>query len=152
MNADPASPDDAVAEERLDGGAPFLPRVELAVVLPASRMRSPIMEHRSFKPVPVDEDRPMVLLPPLRAFVGPTRFAVLVAVPLLLLATWQLALVGGIGASVAREVRRRMERLPFTLADGFLPYRPDPDWPQGVQEEDDVRWNWRAAGSGTASR
>lgn len=110
------------------------------------------MEHRSFKPIPVDDYGPALFLPPLRAFVGPSRFAVLVAVPLLLLVTWQLAVVGGIGAAVAREVRRRAERLPFTLADGFLPYRPDPGWPQGVQEDDDVKWNWRAAGSGTASR
>lgn len=152
MNADPATQNGPVAEERVDGAAPLHPRVELAAVLPASRMRSPIMERRPFKPITVDEDRPLVLLPPLRAFVGPARFAVFIAVPLLLLVTWQFALVAGIGATVAREVRRRAERLSFTLADGFLPYRPDTGWPQGVQEEDDVRWNWRPATSGTATR
>jgi hypothetical protein len=31
-----------------------------------------------------------------------------------------------------------------TLAGLFHP--PELGWPQGVQEDDDVRWNWRAAG------
>lgn len=31
----------------------------------------------------------------------------------------------------------------FSFGDGFVGYRPDPRWPQGVQEDDDVHWDWR---------
>ena len=34
-------------------------------------------------------------------------------------------------------------RVPFSFGEGFLGYRPDPAWPQGVQEDDDVHWDWR---------
>ena len=32
----------------------------------------------------------------------------------------------------------------FSFGQGFVGYRPDPAWPQGVQEDDDVHWNWRS--------
>ena len=32
---------------------------------------------------------------------------------------------------------------PFSFGEGFVGYRPDPAWPRGVQEDDDVRWDWR---------
>ena len=31
----------------------------------------------------------------------------------------------------------------FSFGEGFLGYRPDPGRPQGVQEDDDFRWDWR---------
>ena len=31
----------------------------------------------------------------------------------------------------------------FSFGQGFVGYRPDAAWPQGVQEDDDVHWNWR---------
>jgi hypothetical protein len=43
----------------------------------------------------------------------------------------------------------------FSFGQGFVGYRPDPAWPQGVQEDDDVHWNWRphtASGPGAGSR
>ena len=33
--------------------------------------------------------------------------------------------------------------LPFPFGQGFIGYRADLGWPQGVQEDDDVHWNWR---------
>ncbi len=36
----------------------------------------------------------------------------------------------------------------FSFGQGFVGYRPDPAWPQGVQEDDDVHWNWRRAAGG----
>lgn len=115
---------------------------------PAVRLRSPIMEHRPVKPLPADEDRPAVPLPPLRAFIGPSGLALLVAAPVLLLAGWQPAFAAGAVALVARGLDRVVGRATFSLGDGFLPYRPDTGWPQGVQEEDDVRWNWTPVGHG----
>ena len=38
-------------------------------------------------------------------------------------------------------------RVRFTFGEGFVGYRPDPRWPRGVQEDDDVRWDWRAPGA-----
>ncbi len=32
--------------------------------------------------------------------------------------------------------------VPFSFGEGFVGYRPDPVWPQGVQEDDDVHWDW----------
>jgi hypothetical protein len=42
----------------------------------------------------------------------------------------------------------------FSFGQGFVGYRPDPAWPQGVQEDDDVHWNWRPgrAASGPGAR
>lgn len=43
----------------------------------------------------------------------------------------------------------------FSFGQGFVGYRPDMGWPQGVQEDDDVHWNWRphtAGGPGPRSR
>ena len=128
--------------EWVEGAERLLPRVEPLAVWPTSRIRSPIVEHRLFEPLPGDEYRPTFLLPPLRVVVDPARFALLVAVPLLLLVTWQIALVGAAAAVVAREVRRRVDRITFTFAEGMLPYRADMGWPHGVREDDDIHWNW----------
>jgi hypothetical protein len=43
----------------------------------------------------------------------------------------------------------------FSFGQGFVGYRPDMAWPQGVQEDDDVHWDWRphgASGPGADSR
>lgn len=140
--------DHELIEGAYDGG----PRVIPEAVAPASRLRSPIMEPRRIDLPPPDDDRPAVLLPPLRAFVGPSGFALLVAAPVLLLAGWQWAVIAGLGAAACRELDRRIGRAGFSLGDGFLPYRPQTGWPQGVQEDDDVRWNWSPVRDGRAAR
>ena len=40
----------------------------------------------------------------------------------------------------------------FSFGQGFVGYRPDPAWPQGVQEDDDVHWNWRPRRGAAGSR
>jgi len=136
---------DAASLQLLEGADREGPRVTPVGVGPVVRLRSPIMEHRLVEPLTADEDRPGVLLPPLRAFVGPSGLAMLVAAPVLLVAGWQLALVAGAVALVARGLDRVVARASFSLGDGFLPYRPETGWPQGVQEDIDVRWNWSTA-------
>jgi hypothetical protein len=44
--------------------------------------------------------------------------------------------------------------VPFSFGAGFVGYRSDTGWPQGVQEDDDVHWNWRpgAARPGAGSK
>jgi hypothetical protein len=68
--------------------------------------------------------------------------AALVALPLLLLVGWQVALILGGLAAIARELDRRIRRANITFAEGFLPFRDRSGWPRGVQEEDGVHWNW----------
>ena len=136
---------EAPALELLEGAERQGPRITPVGVGPVVRLRSPIMEHRLVEPLSADEDSPGVLLPPLRALVGPSGLALLVAAPVLLVAGWQLALVAGAVALVARGLDRLVSRAPFSLGDGFLPYRPETGWPQGVQEDNDVQWNWSTA-------
>jgi hypothetical protein len=110
------------------------------------------MERRPIELRTTDDDRPSVLLPPMRSFIGPTGVALMVAAPVLLLAGWQAALIAGLGAAAYRELDRRVGRAGFSLGDGFLPYRSETGWPHGVREDDDVRWNWAPVPDGEAWR
>jgi hypothetical protein len=53
----------------------------------------------------------------------------------------------GVGAAAlvvaAASVRFVDRHVGFSFGEGFVGYRGDPAWPQGVQEDDDVRWDWR---------
>jgi hypothetical protein len=142
----------AAAPELIEGAHGPGPRVIPVAVAPAARLRSPIMERRPIELRTTDDDRPSVLLPPMRSFIGPSGVALMVAAPILLLAGWQVALVAGLGAAGYRELDRRIGRAGFSLGDGFLPYRRETGWPHGVREDDDVRWNWLPVRDGEASR
>ena len=52
-------------------------------------------------------------------------------------------MVGSLGLAVV-ALRRLDGHVPFSFGEGFVGYRGDPGWPRGVQEDDDVRWNWKA--------
>jgi hypothetical protein len=147
MINDPQHRPDAPGGELLEGADRTGPSVVPVSVAPASRLRSPIMEHRPIEPLPADHDRPTMLLPPLRAFIGPSGLTLLIAAPMLLVAGLQVALISALGAVVLHELHRRASRVTFSFGEGFLPYRTQTGWPQGVQEDDDVRWNW-SSGSG----
>jgi hypothetical protein len=58
--------------------------------------------------------------------------------------------VGALGF-VAVGIRRIDRRIPFSFGEGFVGYRADLGWPRGVQEDDDVRWNWRRSAAVTGS-
>jgi|SRR4051812_45180654 len=38
-------------------------------------------------------------------------------------------------------------RVTFSFGQGVVGYRSDMGWPTGVQEDDDLRWNWRPGGA-----
>jgi hypothetical protein len=126
---------DAVATDA--GGRPVLYR-------PAGRIRSPMIEHRP-DPRPPRGDRPSVEMPPIRAFIGPLVWAAVPALPVLIRVGWQAAVVVGVMAIAVREARVRASRSTISFADGFLGYTAHNGWPHGVQEDDDVRWNWSTA-------
>ena len=129
------------APELVEGWPPGGPRPVTVAVEPLARMRSPIMESRSLDSAPTPDDGAAVVLPPLRELIGPSAIAIAVAAPLLVLAGWQVALLAAVGATLIREIERRMPG-SSSLAAAFLPYRADDGWPHGVREDDDVRWNW----------
>jgi hypothetical protein len=77
---------------------------------------------------------------PLTSAVGPLVVATAIAV-----ATGNAGLGAGCGlvAWVIGQIGAFCRRVPFTFGEGFLGYRSDAAWPQGIQEDDDFRWNWR---------
>lgn len=52
--------------------------------------------------------------------------------------------LGGAATIAAVVAIRFIDRhVAFSFGEGFVGYRGDPAWPHGVQEDDDVRWDWR---------
>jgi hypothetical protein len=52
----------------------------------------------------------------------------------------------GLVLFAAWSLRSVFERLPFSFGEGFVGYRPQAR-SHGIQEEDDVRWDWRDRGA-----
>ncbi len=116
------------------------------LVRPDARIHSPIMDHRPAQPPPPpDPDRVMVMLPPARDMIRPMAWATLAAVIVLAVIGWQAALLAGAATAFIRAVDGRIARSDLSFASGFIGYRSQPGWPRGVQEDDDVRWNWSKA-------
>lgn len=113
----------------------------LVLYRPTGRIRSPIVERRSDARSP-HRARPGVEMPPIRAFIGPLVWAVVPGLPVLIRVGWQAAIVMGVVAILVREARLRASRSTISFADGFLAYAGLDRWPHGVQEDDDVHWNW----------
>ena len=125
--------------------------VVLVLFRPVPRFRSPIMERRPNRPQPADPDRRGLTVPAARDVIRPIGWAMLLAIPILVVVGWQAALLVGAISAIAREVDGRIARSSLSFADGFLGFRADAGWPNGVQEDDEVRWNWSRAGNGQAA-
>ena len=136
---------DAAVPELIEGMSEPGPRVAIESVVRVAPLRSPLMDHRRVEPLPPALNRQRAPLLPLRPLVRPSRLDLLVGAWLLLVVGWQVAILIGIGVAGYRELERRRGRSGLTLANGFLPYQPETAWPQGVQDDNDVRWNWSAA-------
>jgi hypothetical protein len=119
---------------------------------PVGSMRSPILARRA-DPQPAAADVPPgAELPPLRSFVGPLVWVVVLALPVLLRVGWQAAVVTGVGALMVREAHLRANRSTISFGEGFLAYTARDGWPHGIQEDDDVHWNWSPARSAQPGR
>jgi hypothetical protein len=136
---------DTATEEFLDGGPSLTPRPVAVPVEAPTALQSPIMEHRPVRALPPDAMGLTVPLPPIGAFVGPSRIALLVAAPVWLVAGLEVALMAAILALAYRFIHELGDRAGSSFGAGFLPYRARLEWPQGVQEDYDVRWNWSPA-------
>ena len=117
------------------------------LVRPVARLRSPIMEPRPLDPRLLGAGRPTLTIPPVRAFVRPAAWALLAAAPAFGLFGLPPAVAIGVAAAVIRTLDLQVARVGFSFADGFIGYRPQTGWPHGVQEDDEVHWNWSATGT-----
>jgi hypothetical protein len=115
------------------------------LVRPVPHLSSPIMRRRVIVPLPPDPDRLAFSVPPVRDVVGPMAWGMLIALPILVLIGWQVAVVGAVVATIYRAVDQRASRLEFSFADGFLGFRTTTQMAYGVREDNDVRWNWSAS-------
>jgi hypothetical protein len=143
MDHEPLS-DDRTAPELIEAGPEHGSGPSPVLYRPEPRFRSLLAESRPVEPVGRDPsvDAFTLPLPSVGSVVRSAGWAALVAIPLLLLLGWQVALVSGALAVVTRELDRRFGRANISFAAGFLPFRDGLGWPHGVQEEDGVQWNW----------
>jgi hypothetical protein len=110
---------------------------------PTVRIHSPLMDQAP-RTAEMRPAAPTIPLPPLSTFISPLLWAIVPAVPVFLRVGWEAAVVVAVVALLIREARLRATRSSLSFADGFLAYAGDNRWPRGVQEDDDVHWNWSA--------
>ena len=55
-------------------------------------------------------------------------------------------------ALIVREAHLRANRSTISFGEGFLGYTARDGWPHGVQEDDDVHWNWSTGRSAQPGR
>ncbi len=132
------------------------PQVMLEVV--EATMSSPMLRDEAVLPIdPVEVDlapAPVPETPILTPILQPmtvaqrVELAVVVAVAV---AAWFIAAdvrvaigVGAIGIA-AVGIRWIDRHVSFSFGQGFVGYRADLGWPRGIQEDDDVRWNWQGS-------
>jgi hypothetical protein len=119
---------------------------------PEGRMRSPIFARRANPPPAPADLPPGVELPPIRSLFGPLLWFLIPGLPMLIRVGWQAAAVTGVVALIVREAHLRANRSAISFGEGFLGYRGREEWPHGVQEDDDVHWDWKAARSAQPGR
>jgi hypothetical protein len=154
VDLEPAQVDDwieAMLEARMDEPEP---RVRLEVV--EATMSSPILRHEPVEPAIAPALLPETpILPPMtvaRRVVLEFELAIVVTVAVaasFVAADARVAVVIGSLGFAALGIRRIDRRVSFSFGEGFVGYRPDLGWPRGVQEDDDVRWNWRGSAAGS---
>ena len=149
----------AMREARMDDPEP---QVMLEVV--EATMSSPMLRDEASLPidpvelglVPAPIPETPILMPILQPMTVAHRveLAIVVAVAV---AAWIIAAdvrvaigVGSIGIA-AVGIRWIDRHVSFSFGQGFVGYRADLGWPRGIQEDDDVHWNWRGSTAGTGS-
>ena len=55
----------------------------------------------------------------------------------------RVGLVGALIPAAVVPIRFIDRHVTFSFGAGFVGFRADMGWPHGVQEDDDVHWNWR---------
>lgn len=126
-------------------GVPALQRPVAHLCSPVTRRRAPA------SPPKPRVDGPSVRIPPAPVLIRSFGLALVAAGPCLPLLGWQPAVIMGGIVAVTRLIDGRISRLSFRFGDGFVPPTNAHGWPRGVQEDDEIRWNWsRGPRAGTA--
>jgi hypothetical protein len=153
MDHEPSEPPWLLDHELVEHPSDAETGVRLVLLRPEAHMRSPMFEQGPDEapdpdPPPDDDDRPSFDMPPARSLVRPAIWATVPAlIALVGLGPFAALIVGAlvIGAQVLHLLAGRAT---FTFADGLLPYKGDDEWPRGVQEENEVHFNWSTARRG----
>ena len=116
--------------------------VELTAIV--AHLGSPLLDHRIVR-APVDPELTVPVGPIVRMAVRLAAPAVAAAIVVYVIAGLPAAILVAFVGSAARLTGRVGKRAQFTFGEGFLPFRADLGWPHGVQEDDDMRWQWTAA-------
>jgi hypothetical protein len=149
----------AMWEARMDD-----PEPQVMIEVVEATMSSPMLRDEPVLPIdPVEGDlapapvpETPILTPTLQPMTVARRveLAIVVAVTV---AAWFIAAdmrvaigVGSIGIA-AVSIRWINRHVSFSFGQGFVGYRADLGWPRGIQEDDDVRWNWRGSTALTGS-
>jgi hypothetical protein len=121
----------------------------------AGSVTSPMLRGHDAEPADVEEvaavaDQPEFELPWSGVGVGLRSWLLPAAVVLGIGATFasgdpRVGLVAAAVLVLARLVVSADRRVAFSFGEGFVGYRSQMGWPQGVQEDDDFRWAWRPA-------
>jgi hypothetical protein len=142
----PAIPDDAMRDLRpsrlIDDEDPGAVGVATERVVPAVSLGREWSEPP--KPRGVEIGRLRAALPQLLS--RRADLSIALSVGLVALVASDDPRIGAAGAAVvalAAVVRFIDRHVSFSFGEGFVGYRGDPAWPRGVQEDDDVRWDWR---------
>jgi hypothetical protein len=116
--------------------------VELVHLVP--RMGSPLLDHRVVR-APLDPELTVALGPSAWLAVRLAAPAMAAAIAVYMVAGLPAAILVAFVGSAGRLMGRVGKRAQFTFGEGFLPFRAELGWPHGVQEDDDMRWQWTAA-------
>ena len=128
------------------GGAVGAPDVRLQRVVPAVSIGSAVAHDLDQEPSDGAGG------PDLRALLGVLRAPgvrnVLVVVGLMAILAVavgdaRVGLAGALIPAAIVAIRFIDRHVTFSFGAGFVGFRADMGWPHGVQEDDDVHWNWR---------
>ena len=116
--------------------------IELAPL--TAHFGSPILERRP-EHIPAEPEVTVPVGPIVRLAIRIAAPAILAAVGVYLVAGLPAALLVAVGGSFARLTGWLGRRAHTTFGEGFLAFRGELGWPHGVQEDDDMHWQWSAA-------
>jgi hypothetical protein len=139
------------SERSAEDAAGEPPRVEgLEAVIP--KISAPILGHAAqvaeAAPPPLDDDLVHDVSPALAPRTASLVAGFLVATAAVAQVDVRLGLTFSATVCAGVGVRWIDRHVTFSFGQGFIGYRGDLGWPRGVQEDDDVHWNWNGHRSG----
>jgi hypothetical protein len=76
--------------------------------------------------------------------IGAAVVGVLTGLAVAMAVDWRIGPLAGGAIAAARVLRAIDRRVSFSFGEGFISFRREMGWPTGVQEDDDLHWDWNA--------